>query len=1272
MHRYNFRNLPHRQEERAIESRVDSEARSSAQSYTVPTDSGYIVESSSVLSPAESSVLHNSGNPVNWVVETDDSMDNMHAQHGAGRFTGGPDGMSVSHLRQSYKTMMSKLKLRPNTENLNENDYFYFLVELTSGQARDRAGELESRMADDLDRRNEARLRAFERELAEYERDKEKHDALGATERAAATAPVKPQKPAVLEVYDDPVGQFWAMIKDLFPEKSTARINEFNSFRMQTNESMSSLTQRMKTLMTVLQRPEGMAAQKLLDAIEPKQFRSEVRRVVWAEDTGDDDLTVDQISRVAIRLEKKRCTEALWSSASQPSTHSDAGRGSAAAKSTGADRPVDNRKCHNCYQFGHIARNCRSPPAQKGHIAPVVQANAAAAPQRGGSAKAESKCYECGEVGHWASQCAKKRAKQQAPGAPKKWCTHHNSSTHDTAECKALQHGAPSAPPLANARAAQAPAAQKNEPRDPAEPTLEELQELWDAHYGRVTGYGACVMSARAATRTGKQQPVSRPAASRQAAPKLHSGLTRQAPKNERRRGRLADMPLGFLPKDFIRTSSPTRPEPAEPAEAEQRAEPDSAQTAAPEVTALAKGKQKETAPEDAAKSAAQGTTRTRVLPQGFQELPSDDPRRQGVIYGPTAPVDTAPALQEADQAPAALGPPPEPAADSIYNPENPRIGALLGKLPGAYHSDPTTGFHRSPRIDNSGPQPALLVNGRVVPNLILDSGAEAVITGPSGAKAMGITPDMIRRRAIVIRGATGQLSDRLDRTLEPVSFELNPGTPDVVTVMAHVVIASHDLPDTLIGMSVMGPASIIPNPRKQRVKYYVDPNTDSERSAYLRCEFPIEYGRSPLHAYTAVIRGYVGAVMPLHIKTPISRLEAETARRRLDQYNTELMTVTTDIFDRSVRALAMPAAPPRPIRNPAFQHIRPLDQSLIDKRAVLDVAGPGLVVIELFSGLMATTEALVRSGLKVRKVYACELDKKAQKVAEFRLGKLHEMYPGLLSPEAFSNVHGALPDNIQDVTRGHIEGLEKPDLIVAGFPCQGFSRAASEAKGLRDPRTKLFTEAIRVVHTVTSVHGPCAYLFENVDASDHPQADVRDEFNDVVKGVLGPGFAFDAVAAGSLAHRNRRWWTNLVPSPLITEMVEKRFKQRPDFRRVQDILEPGRTAQRAKHSGAPGRHRVNETGQPLRALSTFVSLRGSHAYRVGGHSMILAANGEQEEPTALERERAMGFLENSTQAGPPITESDRRRLLGSTMDMHALTFLVSSIKCYQFAFFSD
>jgi hypothetical protein len=83
--------------------------------------------------------------------------------------------------------------------------------------------------------------------------------------------------------------------------------------------------------------------------------------------------------------------------------------------------------------------------------------------------------------------------------------------------------------------------------------------------------------------------------------------------------------------------------------------------------------------------------------------------------------------------------------------------------------------------------------------------------------------------------------------------------------------------------------------------------------------------------------------------------------------------------------------------------------------------------------------------------------------------------------------------------------------------------------------------------------------LFENVDATDHPQEDVRDEFNKVVRRLLGPGFSFDAVAVGSSAHRHRRWWTNLAPNDLLLEMVEKKFKLRKSDQYVQKYLEPGR-----------------------------------------------------------------------------------------------------------------
>jgi site-specific DNA-cytosine methylase len=227
---------------------------------------------------------------------------------------------------------------------------------------------------------------------------------------------------------------------------------------------------------------------------------------------------------------------------------------------------------------------------------------------------------------------------------------------------------------------------------------------------------------------------------------------------------------------------------------------------------------------------------------------------------------------------------------------------------------------------------------------------------------------------------------------------------------------------------------------------------------------------------------------------------------------------------------------------------------------------------------------------------------------------------------------------------------------------------------GLRDSRTKLLEEAIRVIHLINDAwpDRPCGYLFENVDAVDHPQEDVRDEFNTVVKRVLGPGFAFDAVAVGSSAHRHRRWWTNLAPHLLLLEMVENKFKLRNPDQHVQKHVEPGRQAQNARHSAAPGRYSVNVPGQPLRAFATFVTVKGSHAFRPGQQSMVQDTHTSLwDEPSALERERAMGFMDNTTCA-PSITEADRRQLLGSTMDMHALTFLVGSVMCFQHAFFSD
>jgi hypothetical protein len=169
------------------------------------------------------------------------------------------------------------------------------------------------------------------------------------------------------------------------------------------------------------------------------------------------------------------------------------------------------------------------------------------------------------------------------------------------------------------------------------------------------------------------------------------------------------------------------------------------------------------------------------------------------------------------------------------------------------------------------------------------------------------------------------------------------------------------------------------------------------------------------------------------------------------------------------------------------------------------------------------------------------------------------------------------------------------------------------------------------------------------------------------VKGVLGEGYAFDAVAVGSYAHRFRRFWTNLIPTTLLHDMVEKQFKSRSPEQSVQDILEPGRRAQLAQHDRAPGPHSVNIVGEPLKAFSTFVTLKRSDAYHSQAQSLVFTQQQELVPPSLSERERAMGFMGGMSQSlTPPLDEASCLRSLGGSMDLFRLTFLFGSILAFQ------
>jgi hypothetical protein len=352
--------------------------------------------------------------------------------------------------------------------------------------------------------------------------------------------------------------------------------------------------------------------------------------------------------------------------------------------------------------------------------------------------------------------------------------------------------------------------------------------------------------------------------------------------------------------------------------------------------------------------------------------------------------------------------------------------------------------------------------------------------------------------------------------------------------------------------------------------------------------------------------------------------------------------------------------AEPPTISLEGYRDLKPLNQDIVDMSK--SITGSGLVVVEQCGGILSSTEALIWVGIKIRQLYFCEIDSEARTLAAARLEVLSKMFPELLPSEALAHCFSVLPHDIAMIKYRHIIELGPVDLVICGFPCQGFPRASRKAQGLRDPRSAVFFDMVNIIHVITYEHGNCGWVIENVDASDHKNNLVQEEFNQVVKGVLGTGYAFDAVAVGSYAHRFCRFWTNLIPTTLLHNMVEQQFASCSPEQSVQDILEPGRRAQLAQHERAPGAHSVNKMGEPLKAFSTFVTLKRSDAYRLQAQSLVITTQQQLEPPSPHERERAMGFAGGVCQAlTPPLNEASCLRLLGLVVPYEVIVFYLET-----------
>lgn len=194
------------------------------------------------------------------------------------------------------------------------------------------------------------------------------------------------------------------------------------------------------------------------------------------------------------------------------------------------------------------------------------------------------------------------------------------------------------------------------------------------------------------------------------------------------------------------------------------------------------------------------------------------------------------------------------------------------------------------------------------------------------------------------------------------------------------------------------------------------------------------------------------------------------------------------------------------------------------------------LRVLELFAGVGAATEALVRLGYCVGEVIACELRGAARQVHQHAMGQLAKEFPNRCAPRAAAQLHHRLPQDVRLVSKEHLQALGPIDLVVAGWPCQGNS-AAGGGEGLNDHRSGLLAELMRLLGALQTLHArwkhPLGYLVEHVAAGTDRRPKVRQHYA-AARGLLGPEIVVDAAQLGSRAHRLRAWWTNLEGIPLL------------------------------------------------------------------------------------------------------------------------------------------
>jgi DNA-cytosine methyltransferase len=152
------------------------------------------------------------------------------------------------------------------------------------------------------------------------------------------------------------------------------------------------------------------------------------------------------------------------------------------------------------------------------------------------------------------------------------------------------------------------------------------------------------------------------------------------------------------------------------------------------------------------------------------------------------------------------------------------------------------------------------------------------------------------------------------------------------------------------------------------------------------------------------------------------------------------------------------------------------------------------MIILSLFDGMSCGQLALKKLGIEPELYMASEVDESAMKVTQ----------------RNFPNTK-----QLGDVTKVDAKSIPRPDLLIGGSPCQGFSFAGNQLN-FQHPESKLFFEYARLLDELK----PRLFLLENVV--------MKKEYEDVISQTLGVKPVLINSNLITAQNRKRLYWTNI------------------------------------------------------------------------------------------------------------------------------------------------